>query len=484
MYSPPKTSSRFRTPMRRILEDDNNNSPSPFPRTAQKDIEHVLQESAQKDIHINWMEGRNGQLSHERNFLKTNRTRSSSPQKLHKLQHENVQSNAYIGYMEKETSQHLDKIQGLKIKLKKSRTEISKLLKTNKDCTRHIQTREDEIEEILQELERCREKKKASEDRVLSLLKQHARDEQERADLVRANNGLHTDVKHASVILKEKDRTHAEDKEELRKLHAEFEYKSRQKKVQAEDNAYLEKENASLRTHLTEEMAKNKKMNGLEKKLKETTEEMDDLKQKLCDNTRAMADQKNINLELEAKLKEAKNMKMELNAKLEEAKNSNRELDAQPAEANTKLNEEQEGQLIQSTWYPGYEKLAKILEWLESLHPSISYEKEDDEKKRTLEERQEEALEEDEDFENTMVHSPSEPEEEEEANMGERKEEEDTNELTYQSSSIEREEEQIQDPGVDTDEEENEDRMPQPSDETEEPKEVKYRTYLHKHFCP
>lgn len=516
MYSPSKTPSKFQTPMRRVLEDKENNSPPPSPRTFQQKIEHVLQESAQKDRHISWMEAQNGQLSHEIKVLKTNRSRSSSPQKLLKLLDENAQSNTYISYMEEETSQNLNKIHGLEIKLEESRAEISKLVKTNKDCIRRIETRENKIEEILQQLERCREKKQASDDRVLSLLEQQARDEQERANLVRVNNGLHTDVKHASVILKEKDRTHAEDKEELRKLQVELEHKSRQEKVQAEDNADLKKENASLRKHLTEELAKSKDMDDLEKKLKETTEEMDDLKQKLWDNTHAMEDQMNINRELKAKLEEAKNINREFDAKLAEAKNSNREIDVQPAEAKTKLAEEQEGQLIQPTWYPECDGMKDVptsvdneasgnyhpallpaslasppavgtvqpWEWLKSLRPSILYEKKDEAEKRTLEELQEETLQADKEYEDMMVHFTSEAEEEEEANMEERREDEDTNDLTHQLSSNEGDEERNQDLGVDTDEEENQDKMPQPSDETEEPKEDKFRGFLFQHFSP
>lgn len=529
MNSPTKTPTKFRvpqtpqTPTRRALQDITNFSTPPSPRSRvenysppksprkakvaqlEKHLHNTLQESTQKDIHVEWLDAQYSNLDHDHNAL-IEHSRSTSPEKLYKAIDENVRLNTHINFMEEETSKNMDQILSLEFKLEECQNETAKLRQEKEDCSKYLATRESEIEEILDELERRQTKQESLEGRILSLLQQQARDEQKRVDLVRENKGLHTDVKHASVVLKDKDKTHAEDEEALEQQHAKNTNMRNQLQEAEEDKADFENENKLLRNLLTEEKAKTKTMNDLQKELKEMTKEIEELKKKLTDNTNVVAEQVNTINELREKLSRIQNENIRLeanltetNIKLGEAQEMQQEdvepcmmmkddppiiykvvsgagdEDDQPAALSPMLASPTALEPMQR-----WKRFSNLLAPISSFLPTISIEKRDE--TESLGMRRQTAVQENDELEDMMGHESSEAGAEEVPRVD--LDEEDNWDSNPLLPSNENGEDGGQEPSIFTDGEENEERISRHSDESDGQGKDDFRAFLHQHFGP
>ncbi|KAE9975958.1 hypothetical protein EG328_002884 [Venturia inaequalis] len=291
------------SPRRRVLQDkDNYSSPPPSPRKAQvakleHDLHNALEESAKKEKYIDWVEANYSGLRNEQH-PPYEHSRSPSLEKLHQALCNNVQLNTCISHLEEENSKNSDQKSKLEIEVKQCRNEINKLRRVLNDSSRHLETRESEIAELVEEIGRLQTKMDALEGRILGLLDLQARDKQERAELVRVNKELHTDVKHAFIVINEKDKIHEQDKDEIEEL---------------------KNESAPSGKRLIEKKAKTMDTNDVRKKLETMTQEIEELRMKHVDSTAELAQQLNINLELGEKLTKIQNKYMELQGEKEVA---------------------------------------------------------------------------------------------------------------------------------------------------------------------
>lgn len=293
IFSPPRTPTRRvlqdignistpPSPRRRIFQDkENYGSPPPSPRRAQiakieRELHHALQESVKKDEHIDWLEVQYSNLENEHNSLEEH-SRFLSPEKLDRALHDNARLNTYIAHLEQVTSKNVDQQSKLETESVQRRNEISQLRRELKDYSRHLETMESEKEESVKEIGRLKAKLEVLEVRIASLLEQQAHDQQKR-------DRLHIVVQDASLVFKEKDKRHDQDKDEIEKL---------------------KNENAFLGTRVTVEQAQAADNTDLDKKLEIMTKNMDSLHSMLCSARNDAANEKRKNTELVWKLKSA-----------------------------------------------------------------------------------------------------------------------------------------------------------------------------------